>query len=123
MSQEDSMMQPCRKGCGELVHLENDGFHVCKTKDQVAMKPYHVWDFIAEELEARGWTLHDLAERMGDTHSTDVHYLSLEFLEASKDMTDVAVTMRTMAPALALAFGTSAEFWTNLHDQWKAANP
>ena len=26
----DPMMQPCRKGCGELVHLENDGFHVCR---------------------------------------------------------------------------------------------
>jgi hypothetical protein len=26
----DPMMQPCRRGCGELVHLENDGFHVCR---------------------------------------------------------------------------------------------
>lgn len=28
---KDPMMQPCRRGCGELVHLENDGFHVCRT--------------------------------------------------------------------------------------------
>lgn len=27
---KDPMMQPCRSGCGELVHLENDGFHVCR---------------------------------------------------------------------------------------------
>jgi hypothetical protein len=44
MSQEDSMMQPCRKGCGELVHLENDGFHVCKTKET---KRFHIGDVLS----------------------------------------------------------------------------
>lgn len=34
---KDPMMQPCRRGCGELVHLENDGFHVCRTSNQSAI--------------------------------------------------------------------------------------
>ena len=46
----------------------------------------HVWEFIAEELEARGWTVWDLAARMSDKHPIEVHVLALELLEASKDM-------------------------------------
>lgn len=82
---------------------------------------FHVWEFIEEELEARGWTKHDLAARMGDSHPVDVHYLALDFLEASKDMPDMNITVGTCARCLGLAFGTSAEFWTNLENSYLAA--
>lgn len=39
MTKDDQMMQPCRKGCGELVHIENDGFHVCRTSNSESIEP------------------------------------------------------------------------------------
>lgn len=79
---------------------------------------FHPWEFIAEELEERGWTKDDLAARMGDTHSFEVHRLALDLYEAVRTHD---VVMGPMAECLARAFGTSAEFWTNLHEQWRAS--
>lgn len=42
-SKDDGMMQPCRKGCGALVHLENDGFHVC---DGTRASPPRIGDLV-----------------------------------------------------------------------------
>lgn len=36
--------------------------------------------FIAEELEARGWTVQELAERMGGAEELDIHHLTLDLL-------------------------------------------
>jgi hypothetical protein len=38
---KDPMMQPCRKGCGALVHLENDGFHVCQPTSKTVSSEVH----------------------------------------------------------------------------------
>lgn len=78
---------------------------------------FHPWEFIAEELEERGWTKDDLAARMGDSYSSDVHRLALDIYEAVRDP-DIDVR-GSMAESLSLAFGTSAEFWVNLHEQWR----
>lgn len=56
----DSMMQPCRRGCGELVHLENDGFHVCRNPTHRCTICGALWIFwpagIAGSAEA-SWSL------------------------------------------------------------------
>lgn len=84
----------------------------------MAAEAIHPWEFIAEELEERGWTKDDLAARMGDCHSWDVHRLALDLYEEVRTP-DVVVT-GGMAESLALAFGTSVEFWVNLHEQWRS---
>lgn len=90
--------------------------------ERVGVEPIHVWEFIAEELAARGWTVWDLAARMSDKHTVQVHVLALELLEVSKDMPHENVVLGDLAHDLAAAFGTSPEFWTNLHAQWRATH-
>jgi addiction module HigA family antidote len=58
---------------------------------------------LMRELEARGWTQRDLAEIMGRPIQT-----INEIIQAKKQITPET------SLELAEAFGTSAEFWTNL---------
>jgi plasmid maintenance system antidote protein VapI len=81
------------------------------------VEAFHPWEFIAEELEERGWTKDDLAERMGDCHPPEVHRLALDLYEEIRT-TDIVVD-QGMAKSLALAFGTSEVFWLNLHQMWR----
>ncbi len=78
------------------------------------------WEFIDDELTARGWTRLDLAERMGG--EVEVNLCALDFLEALP----WKVTLGEVADQLAVAFGTSAEVWTYTHESYRrafAANP
>jgi plasmid maintenance system antidote protein VapI len=74
-----------------------------------------VGDYIQEELTARGWTTADLAERMGDTYKERAIWeLTLDLLIVCGDRPDILLGQET-ADALGKAFGTSGEFWSNLH--------
>lgn len=78
--------------------------------------PAHVIDFIDEELQARGWTRRDLAERMGLDPVRDE--LALQFL----DIRDPGVLLgEESATAIGSAFGTGAEVWINLDNTWRTA--
>lgn len=61
---------------------------------------------ITEELDARGWSLSDLAERTGQTVD------EVRAMLAPSGMVDDDAAAR-----LSAAFGTSATFWRNL---WEA---
>jgi plasmid maintenance system antidote protein VapI len=77
---------------------------------------FHVWEFIEEELAERGWTIEDLAARMGPSHPTEVHLLALELLRDYREP-DVKIE-GSMANSLSHAFGTSPDLFVNLHANW-----
>lgn len=76
----------------------------------------HVADLIDEELAARGWTLDDLAERMGPEFDRNRCALDILMLRDRR----VKIGDAT-AGQLAAAFGTSAVLWLHLDRQWRAA--
>lgn len=76
----------------------------------ISAEPFAPGEIIQRELDARGWTPDDLAEMMGRTRQ---HVNRL--LQAR-----TAVTVDT-AEELAVAFGTSAEFWMNLQTSYELA--
>jgi HTH-type transcriptional regulator/antitoxin HigA len=65
-------------------------------------------EFLREELEIRGWTQADLAERIG----RPLRSIN-EIINGKK-----AVTAET-AIGLGKAFGTSAEYWLNLESSYR----
>lgn len=81
---------------------------------------YLVWDFVKEEMEARGWTLDDLIDHLPGDQA--VNRLALEFMESEPHFdANIRRDMRLgedMAAALAQAFGTSKEFWLNIDAAW-----
>ena len=77
----------------------------------IPAEAWHPWEFVVEELQERGWTLDDLAARMGGEF--EVNRLTLDFLEHSKEELGIVMGIET-SEALGRAFGTSPEFWMNL---------
>jgi plasmid maintenance system antidote protein VapI len=81
-----------------------------------------MWSYIADELEARGWTEEDLAREMGG----ELHYNLCAFAFL-KNATCVHLHMGDFANRLGKAFGTSAEVWVNIDEQFHrdllASNP
>src|SRR4051794_25652640 len=65
-------------------------------------------EFLADELEARGWTQTEFAEIIG---------------RPQKLVNDIVLAKRSVTPEtasdLAAAFGTSAQFWMNLETTWQ----
>src|SRR5882724_10423873 len=65
-------------------------------------------EFLADELEARGWTQTEFAEIIG---------------RPQKLVNDIANGKRSVTPEtaahFAAAFGTSAQFWMNLETSWQ----
>lgn len=81
-----------------------------------APMPFHVLDYVDEELKARGWTRRDLSERMGG--DPNVEELALQIIE----LRDPNVFLgQSGAEALGRAFGTGAEVWANLDNTWRMA--
>lgn len=80
---------------------------------------FHVSEFIVEEMEARGWDRDRLAQEMGGDFGVSRYVVDLILELRRKDM---HLGDKTCAK-LARAFGTSAEFWFNLDDAWRSAQP
>jgi plasmid maintenance system antidote protein VapI len=78
----------------------------------------HPSEFIFEELTARGWTVDELAEKMG--YDPLLAGLAIDmYLAVGPD--EPGIRLAGMAGGLARAFGTSPELWTNLEAVWLRA--
>ncbi len=73
--------------------------------------------FLQEELDARGWTTADLAQRMGGDPAVD--QLAVDIMIGCGPEDKGILMGRGMAEGLALALGTSTEFWGNLDRAWR----
>ncbi|NLI84498.1 MAG: HigA family addiction module antidote protein [Propionibacterium sp.] len=79
----------------------------------MAAEVFPAGEYLADELDARGWTQADFAEVLG----RPAQFVS-EIISGKKEIT------RESAAQIAAALGTSAEFWLNLQDSyllWKQA--
>lgn len=77
----------------------------------------HVADAVQEELDARGWTLDQLALHMA-AHDYGMHRLTLDMMFALKDDPNCTVGPVTDA-ALCHAFGISPGFFLRLEQGFK----
>lgn len=80
---------------------------------RIPAEAVHPTEYILEELEARGWTLDDLAAKTpGDF---GLNRLAMDFYL----LQDEGVRLgEAGAEGLAAAFGTSKELWLNLERAW-----
>lgn len=73
----------------------------------MAAELFPVGEYLADELEARGWTQIDFAQVLG----RPAQFVS-EIISGKKEIT------RESATQIAAALGTSAEFWLSLQDSY-----
>lgn len=83
---------------------------------KLAAECFHPFDFIAEEIAARGWTLEDLAARMGGDYG--INLLALQMYDAVREP-NCRMGDET-AEGLARAFGVSPQLFLNLERLWRA---
>jgi plasmid maintenance system antidote protein VapI len=78
------------------------------------------WEFISEEMAARGWSKDDLASRMGynTIDEWQIDRVSLDFLEVIR-MPNARLGETTIQK-LSSAFGVSADLFRNMQDAWLA---
>ena len=92
--------------------------------NRVPAQCFPVGEFIADEMAARGWTIYDVARRMGDGDQA-TWALTVDLLIECSDNPGVVLDVET-AQRLGKAFDTSADLWLNLHraySAWSDAHP
>ena len=77
---------------------------------------FHPSEFIQDELDARGWSLDELAVRMGGDFQ--VNRIALDFYMTIGPSERGLRIGKDTAAQLGGAFGTSAELWLNLERLW-----
>ena len=82
--------------------------------DHIPVETFHPSVFIVEEMKARGWDRYDLAVRMGGDVAKNLLIIDL-YLEVGPTKTNMRIGD---GEDFARAFGTSAQFWLNLENQW-----
>lgn len=83
--------------------------------ERIPAEMFHPSVFILDELKARGWTLDDLALRMGGDFSINRLALDL-YIAVGPDEPDLLLGD---GEDFARAFGTSPEFFRNLEAGWR----
>lgn len=86
--------------------------------DRIPAEAWPVGHFLQDEMDARGWSVGDVASRMASGyHARAVWTLTMELLLHCSD-TDMTIAGET-ADALGRAFGTSPELWINLNASYQ----
>lgn len=85
---------------------------------RIPAETFPVQDYVREELEARNWSLDDLALRMGPQEEFGINRLVVGLLMEMEPQKGLLIGYDG-ARSLAKAFGTSEEFWVNLDRQWQ----
>lgn len=76
---------------------------------------FHPSELLKEELEARGWSIGDLARNMDGDYG--VNYVALEFyLDLGPE--EVGLRMNSMAVDISKALGVDPDFFSNLERSW-----
>lgn len=80
---------------------------------------FHVGEHIREELEARGWTVRDLAFRMGGVTARDIEIdeLTVQMTMAVQDLN--LLFTEELDAKLARAFDVTPGFLMNLDRAWR----
>jgi plasmid maintenance system antidote protein VapI len=81
--------------------------------NRIPAEAFHVAEILQDELEARGWHLEDVAERMTGDYAFNLLYLQLCW-----SVHDVKCFLGDVKP-LADAFGLSPQFISNMDDTWR----
>ena len=82
---------------------------------RVPAEVFPVGQFVREEMDARDWSIGEMARRMGGTdHDRCVLELILYLDDPSMRLD------RSTAEKIAKAFGTDVELWLNLDEQYRA---
>lgn len=81
------------------------------SEPHIPSQAFSTWEYIADEIEARGWTVEELAIRMGG--DAEINLCAMEFLQLEEPNIHLG---DEMANGLATAFGTSAEMWLRLDE-------
>jgi plasmid maintenance system antidote protein VapI len=79
-----------------------------------------VWplgSYLEDEMNARGWTVADVAARMGPGRDYGTDYLCVEMLLAVHDRN--LLLDDDTAIGLGNAFGVSPQYFTYLHEAWR----
>lgn len=78
-------------------------------------------EILREELDARGWSIQDLAQRMphANDHELGINMVTIEMYLAI-GMTTLGARMGKLADELAVAFDVDPSFWRNLESAWLA---
>lgn len=79
---------------------------------------FSVAEYIADELEARGWTTRDLAARMSDRIAPDVRLLALDLLLACGSEPNVIIDDADLCE-FATAFDVSPDMFRHIYKTWK----
>lgn len=77
-----------------------------------AVSVFHPAEYICEELQARGWTTADLVAAAGGD-AVDILAVDL-YLCVHQD----SVIIGSLSDLFARGFGTSVEYWRDLHQAW-----
>lgn len=89
----------------------------------IGAEGFPVGEYIKDELEARGWSTRDCAERMGGDVDLDHLTLDLHLCVSPDHAAHDATMSEETARGLEIAFGSSAETWLNLdraYHAWRA---
>lgn len=77
-------------------------------------------DVIEEEMRARGWTVEDVARRMGPASDYGINHLCVDMFLACRRERNIVMDDE-LAGKLGRAFGVSPQFFVRLHNDWRAA--
>jgi len=87
--------------------------------DRVPAECFPVGAFLKEEMKVRGWNAADVAVRMAEGFKERREWqLAVELLLECSDTQGLVIAGET-AEALGRAFGTSTEYWINLHASYQ----
>lgn len=81
----------------------------------IPAEAFHPSEYIREEIEARGWSLDDLASRLPG--SFGINRLALDFYMDVGPI-DPGIRMGPMASEISGAFGVDADLFSNLEKAW-----
>ena len=87
-------------------------------KKNMAAEVFCLAEYLVEEMDARGWTTVDVAERMETCRGYGLNKMILDLIIAVTPTKDSCLIDDETFAGLARAFGTSPDLFKGLHLAW-----